>query len=152
MNVQLILVQAGVELAREVLSSPVTKRLLAQAICRFTNGSLCPTQYDLEKGEWKTKGGQKPDLIIHASDENGDESTLSCGMDLASVIALRAMNWLDTLLVRQSDQLLRFAADPTDMGETLSVANAYSANQPLTTLEEFEAFVVDELSEATRDH
>lgn len=95
MNVQLILVQAGIELAREVLTSPVTRRLLIEALCKITSGRLCLHRIDSD-GLWKSDAeGQKPTLILQGSDADGNESTLSCGVEHAQLMS--GLYWANDL-------------------------------------------------------
>lgn len=140
MNVQLILVQAGIELAREVIRAPVTKRLLVKAISKLSDGSLCPLNFDFEKGTWKMYGGEYPSLMIQATDPDGDETTLTCSVEFARIIAKGFMQVLEALDLSRNHQLFLFASDHDDLGYALN-SRAHSFDTPLEELIDFEDFV-----------
>jgi len=150
MNVQLIVVQAGIELAREIISSPVTKRLIFKALCKITSGSLCPLFFDFEKGEWKQTAGEYPALHIHATDPDGDETTLTCSVEFARIIAKGLTRIVDALDSSRKHQLYLFGMDPEDKGETLNLLGS-SYDTPLSDLEAFEEFVNYELFGANQE-
>lgn len=140
MNVQLILVQSGIELAREILRAPVTKRLIAKAICKISDGSLCPLNFDFEKGTWKMHGGEYPTVIIQATDPDGDETTLTCSAEFARIIAKGFMRVLEALDLSRNHQLHLFASEPGDLGESLA-SRSHSFDTPLEGLDGFEEFI-----------
>lgn len=150
MNVQMIVVQAGIELAREVISSPVTKRLIAKALCKITSGSLCPLFFDFEKGSWKKNVGEYPTLHIHAADPDGDETTLTCSVEFARIIANGFARLVESLDYSKEVQLGLFSASPEDLGETLGLMEN-SLDAPLSSLEAFEEFANYELFGANQE-
>lgn len=93
MNVQAILIQAGIELARLALSEfteHVTRKSFAQFLCRVSNGSLCPNLVD-EEGGWKCQGGANPAVHLVLSSDVDDLVTVMHPSDLFEMAA----NFLD---------------------------------------------------------
>jgi hypothetical protein len=86
MNVQLILVQAGIELLRHVIDAPITRRLIVEALCKISSGSLCSHLLQPD-GTWKKMGGEEPSIMIHVTDADKDETTLTCGVEHARFVS-----------------------------------------------------------------
>jgi len=158
----LILVQAGIELAREVLSSPITRRLIVTALCKITSGSFCRDSAEMHKfftkdGKWRTRGGKEPNLIITASDEDGDETTVTCGVSAVSALAWSyKTNEMDTLMAEVKGyippdyaglitHLNRDSGDGDGAYGSVSVPWISWDDFRLETLDSFEQFIEKEL-------
>jgi len=144
MNVQVLLIQAGIELAREVIHSPITKKAVLTALCRISDGSLCPLLFDFHKDTWKMTDGSFPTVSIQASDKAGDETTLSCSVEFLRTVARHVKSiydgvWGDKL----TPPVIQMLAGVEDTGEQLPLP--FNDAIRLESLSDFEEFLDREI-------